>query len=275
MIVTCSCISIFGQSVFAQNSKNAEKEQSIPPSEQEFREATDLIAPWRSGDCHLNSDFNEPNCYEFKGGWRNFHILSLYNADCSLWYRFSVQFGEPNYFLAEKKEGFFPFSTDAGTINPKYYPQNYPRGRGARTPYAVILRLVGESEDWYKVEVHEETRETKFVMKSDKLWTKTTWSYWLFKGYNVDIDTNVTGVYDKPDGEMIGGGFLSSGERKFLVEKVEGDWLFGSPHGKLYIPVPGTEEIKGGWIRWRKGRDILVGSIFTGRKIPEIKSNEN
>jgi hypothetical protein len=25
-----------------------------------------------------------------------------------------------------------------------------------------------------------------------------------------------------------------------------------------------------GWIRWRNGRDILVGSIINGRKIPDV-----
>ena len=260
-----------GFQVLAQDRKDSEKVRLRPPSEQEFQNATDLVVPWRSAGCHLNFDFNEPNCYDMTGKeYQKAAILTLYNADGSLWYRFSVQPGQPDYFLRNTKMNFLPFSTDVGFIKE---PQNYPTC-GVSVPSAVILRMVGESKDWYKVEVNEETRETKFVLKSDKLWTKTSWSYWLFQDRNIEVNTDITKLYDKPDGEVIGGFALSMGQQRFTVDKVEGDWLLGSPHKPLFVPTLGTK-VGSSWIRWRKGRDILVGSIFTGRKIPDIKLEDD
>lgn len=258
-------ISIFAYNsqALAQNVTDSEKEKLSPPSEEDFQASTDLAVPWRSSGCHVNFDFNEPNCYIVKvAEYRSSHILTLYNADGSLWYRFSVQPGEPSYFMKDTKMNFLPFSTDVGFIKLEDFPNC-----GVSPPVAVILRMVGESKNWYEVEINEETKATKFVLKSDRMWAKTSWSYWLFKGNNVEVDTDLTKLFDKPNGEAISKtSFL--GAQTYQVLKVESDWIY----------VQSREDIKGnenGWIRWRKGRDILVGSIFTGKKIPDLKSDDN
>ncbi len=49
-------------------------------------------------------------------------------------------------------------------------------------PHTAILRMTGESANWYEVEVNEQTKATKYVLKNEPMmWAKITWEYWLYR----------------------------------------------------------------------------------------------
>lgn len=233
----------------AQKSKaNTADERLLPPPDgEQFQKADDLIVPWRSSGCNNNFEFVEPNCHNVtEKEWKNTGVLDLYNEDGSIWYRFSLTYQSPDYFVKNTQMGLVPFATPDG-----FY--------GA--PQIIILRLVAESSHWYEVEVNENTRARKFVLKKDPLWAKTSWSYWLYKGWRLMLGENHSALRDKPGGEIIeetsNAGIKSA---KFLG--ADGDWA--------YVEIINNRERYDGWVRWRKGRDILVGCIFNHEKIPEF-----
>jgi hypothetical protein len=177
----------------------------------------------------------------------------LYDENGALWYRFSLSLAKDDFFLKSKKKGFLPLAPELREI--RDYEPAFP-------PDLVILRMVGESEHWYEVEINEKTKETKFVLKNDPLWAKTRWSYWLYYGWNLKLDGNKVKLLDNPDGKIIEtSADINFGEVKFL--KADGDWAH----------VEGIDKnIKyRGWIKWRDGRKFLVGCIFNDYKIPESK----
>jgi hypothetical protein len=234
----------------AQNQHVSQNEQILPPIEEKFQEATDLVSPWRSSGCNpLAAEFREPNCYFVKTDvWRKSDVLMLYNEDGSIWYRFSIDFQSPDYFLDDKKMGFIPFATPYGNSG---------------TPHIVLLRMVAESPHWYEVEVNEQTRATKFVLKSDPMWGTTKWSYWLYESGLLRLGGKQA-LRDKPNGKIIEETANFSFD-KVKALKVEGDWVYvqGFLNPNRYF----------GWVRWRKGRNILVGSLYNNAKVPEIEIN--
>lgn len=127
--------------------------------------------------------------------------------------------------------------------------------------------MVGESPHWYEVEVNEETRATKFVLKSDPMWAKTKWSYWLAKIRFFKFGDSEPPLRDKPNGEVIEeSANLRFYSLKFL--KADGDWAYVEGYkSKTYR----------GWIRWRKGRDMLVKDSFNLFNVakPKIQMEEN
>ena len=139
----------------------------LPPEKEKFTENTDLLTPWIDTFCdNLNHDIPDCNASTDIGMYNR---VSLHNADGSLWYRFSVVPREPDSFIgsgdvrAIKKVGFVPFKT------------NEWNHRGA--PARLILRITGESPNWYEVEINEQTRETKFAPKYyPHMWAKTSWA---------------------------------------------------------------------------------------------------
>lgn len=221
--------------------------QPATPNEEKFVEATDLVVPWRDSGCHVGVSriFNKQDCrFITVKESAAAHRLALYNSDGSIWYQFSIDYDEPDYFLRNTKIGFSPLATP-----------NHPD-----SPMSVILRLKGESPSWYEVEINEQSRETKFVSKRDPMWAKTTWNHWLESDYTLAIDGKRTKLLDKPNGTIV----KESADLEFEVViflKAEGDWAYvdGRMWGKSHY----------GWIRWRKDRKILVGGVFNHKKVPE------
>jgi hypothetical protein len=230
--------------VFSQNRSDLKIDSVSPPAEEKFQASADLVSPWRSSGCNplADKEFRELNCYQVSDAdWRKSDVLTLYNADGTIWYRFSLTYDSAIHFLKNTKSGFLPFST----------------------PYAddhiVLLRMVSESSNWYEVEVNEKTRATKFVSKNDAMWATTKWSYWIFESLFLKFgDTQK--LLDKPDGEVIkeSSDFIFD---KVKVLKVEGDWA--------YVRNVAQPKEYYGWIRWRKGRNILVGCLYNDNKVPE------
>lgn len=212
------------------------------PSEEVFLEIDALAVPWRNSGCHTNFEHNEPDCHQVTDKeWFSLHTLTLYDENASVWYRFSVSPESQDHFYKKKKKDFLPF----GTGFDEYYPK------------VVYLRLVGESPHWYKVEVNEETQATKYILKSDPMWAKTSWNYWLFFAESIKVDFEKTPLYDKPNGqiidEVVGGLYTAA-----MMIKTDGDWAYVKTRGSAI----GNYGLYTGWVRWRKGRTILVKLVF-------------
>lgn len=82
--------------------------------------------------------------------------------------------------------------------------------------------------------------------------------------YNITlkVDPSRTPLLDKPDGKIIEESSQTSIMKVDLL-KTEGDWA--------YVRTDINQKEYDGWIRWRKGRYILVGTVFTNQKIPDVK----
>ena len=245
-----SFLTICCLSVYAQNNADAEKNKLLSPAKEKFTEANALVAPWRISGCHDYYMIKLPDCYTVSSAeGRSSDVVNIYNEDGSLWYRFSNQHSHPDYFGNNKTMNFLPFAT-------------YPAIGD------VILRMVGESPNWYEVEVNEETQTTKFILKSDPLWAKRTWDYWLTVMQGFKLDDNQLQLLDKPNGQVI----KESSEFKFIrvdFLKTDGDWAF----------VRGSQDLKNyeGWIRWREGRKLLfkpANFLFNFAKIRTDTENK-
>ena len=222
-----------------------------PPGQEAFVASDSVAIPWRVSDmgCRTGTVYPTQNCRLINNAeFDKADILTLYNLDGTQWYRFSLSSKSPDYFHTNTKMHFKPFAL--------WGFQDYP--------HALVLRLIGESDHWYEVEVNEKTRATKYILKSDPMWVKTTWSFLFGWSYNVVVDQNRIKLLDKPDGEVIketADAFFN----KLKFVKLDGDWMYVGGIGSAKWPF--TRRY--GWIRWRKGRDILVGSRLNGDKIPE------
>jgi hypothetical protein len=89
-------------------------------------------------------------------------------------------------------------------------------------PVNVVLRLVAVSDHWYEVEVNERTRQTKYILKSDPLWVKTKWDFWLANVAVIHPGPDDAPLLDKPDGKVIEAS-ESIKVRYFILKGVEGD----------------------------------------------------
>lgn len=246
-------LSVCCLSVTAQNNALVNENKLLPPAEESFQKAKDLVSPWRSSGCHIIALYQEPNCHLVTAKeYVNSDTLTIYNQNGLVWYRFSLTFENPAYFLKNSKIDFLPFSTDRGFVS-----MGSEVGNGSVPPQAVILRLVGESPHWYKVEVSEETRDTKFVLKNDPLWSKTSWSYWLYESDTLYVDSKKSQLRDKSNGKIIE---ESAGLdfKKVTFLKADGDWA--------NVEAKHNQKIYRGWIQWREGRNILVGCVFNDYK---------
>lgn len=202
------------------------------PKQEMFQKADGLVMPWRETRCTLSYKIRCDE--EFWQEFRKRHHLSLYNDDASLWYRFSIAPGNADNFRVRPRSSFMPLADIGGPI----------------------LRLVAESENWYKVEINEKNREVKYVLKADNAWARVSWDFLLEAFPKIELDPNQTRLTDKPDGEIINASFSV-----VWFKESSGDWL--KVMGLGGRPVFG-------WIRWRRGRDLLVGCVLNDFKVPTM-----
>ena len=226
-----------------QTIRESKKDIISPPAEEHFEKASDLIVPWSETGCHAVDVVSGNPCYVVTVDERRAReIAIIYNADGSIWLRFSLHAKKID-LIREKPNDFVPFAID-GTV--------------------VFLRMVGDSKNWYEVEVNENTRAVKFILKSDPVWAKTTWDYWLHVSISLEVDSARSPLLDKPNGKIIEVSANIPFTRVGFI-KAEGDWA--------YVSMYSNQKEYYGWIRWRKGRDILVGWLSTYRKVPKIKTD--
>lgn len=245
--------SLFNVFVFSQNLTDS-NDDYISPKEERFEKTTGLITPWRETGCHhldtipyiINiKPADLPKCNEVLKKYKDSHMLTLYNEDGTVWYNFSIAFTaeREKKFWRNRKKGFHPFA------------EGSPVSKGPSIHTFIILRLVGKSDNWYKVEINEETQETKYVLKDDPMWTKIGADYWLVSSGKVFLNKDKLMLYDKPNGKVIEKS-RDTIHQELRVFKVDGDWIYTETRHKY------TGEKISGWIRWQKGRKLLVGSIF-------------
>lgn len=215
-------------------------EQNIelrPPSEESFEKAPQLLMSWRIIRCPRDEkEVNPPNCPEdiSPAIYRAADAVTLYNSDGTIWYNFSINPWSPRYLLKNKKESFLPFAANADVKG-------------------LTLRMVSESANWYEVETNEETQATKFILKNDLMWMKVTWNYFLAQVRLLSFDEeNQPQLYDKPNGNIIKETTEIKWKDVRFLFKIEGEWAFVQGHK----PLKNYE----GWVRWRKGREILFES---------------
>jgi hypothetical protein len=233
-----------GAVVIAQTDERAGHVDVVPASEQ-FKPVDELISPWRETGCSHYKAFQESwkkdnICARISGvEKRDAHRLSIYNPDGSMWYSYSLNAFENDYYLKTPKKEFVPFASNPSLILD-----------------FTVLRMRGESDHWYEVEVNENTKAIKYILKDDPMWAKTSWEFWLLRGDEykthsyLTVDEDRPMLLDKPYGVPI----EKSGEFNVNVlffKKMEGDWAYVNlKQGKTSIF---------GWMRWRQGREILVG----------------
>ena len=228
------------------NMETGRQDKLLPPAEEEFADVDAVASPWRVGTCP-DAFYKIQNCHSIGGKAYEFRHTSIYNEDGSLWYIYSNQSSEPDYYRKNKTMDFLPFA-GYGDF-----------GRDA------LLRMVGESKHWYKVEVNEKTQATKFILKSDPSWEKTTWDFWLAKIGQFSVEENgQTAIYDESNGNVIGQAD-KTGMRYFRylgkLSERDGDWMYiqVSKDGYSCYPVESkSEKCYPGWVRWRAGRKFLV-----------------
>lgn len=237
--------------VLAQDNPKRQDNEIRLPFEENFEKNEQLVMPWANIICQITDKaVNPPNCpiKITTANWLAASSLTLYNRDGTIWYSFSLRSSDPRHFLKNEKEKFLPFSTDFGDEG-------------------ITLRVVAESSTWYEVEINEVTQSTKFILKNDPLWVKVTWNYFLAKVRVMSFDgQNKPLLYDKPNGEVIEDtSELKWNDLRFRL-KIEGEWAFveGYLFSKPYQ----------GWVKWRRGREMLFKSKIFKHKFGESPTNE-
>lgn len=223
------------------------------PHDETFKVVEGLVVSWHMLGCrHLPDDRPEHGCgkVEYSSEFQRSSTFSIFDREGSIWWRASLlgndEYREAgvDYFWTKRKRGFEPFALD--------HPVHAS---------GMLLRIVGESSNWYEVEINETTRETKFVKKDDAAWSKTSWDFWLAYGRTLTISPR-NEVRDRPNGNFVEPlGEYPSKEVDFV--RAEDDWALVSDSKSR------SAGKKTGWIRWRKNRNILVGCFFNQNRLPQ------
>lgn len=248
-------LSLAVASVSAQSEASTVNDTVGLPNTEKFVAAEGAMIPWISSDhgCRVSSSVPTPDCrIVTMAEYLAMPVLTLHNSDGSIWYQVIVNYDSPDHYLRKPKADFKPYAAKELLDD---------------LSDSLVLRMVAESPHWYQVEVNEDTHATKYILKSDKAWSKVGWAFFFSWSFNVQVDQNRVKLRDKPDGQVIKEyEDLYYDRLKFL--KLDGDWMY----------VEGIREARllyYGWIRWRKGRDILVGSVLNNNKIPKSANEEN
>jgi len=258
--------SLFYAAVFGQiTQKTAVSE--VAPKKEQFEDRSDLLIPWRDTICLPRPErVSHPGCnFMTMEESLSAHRLSLYNGDGSLWYTFSLFRDESDYFYTVKKKDFVPFSTDESA---GYVPDRKGRllnpSAGKEEPRTVRLRMTGESENWYAVEVNEDTRMVKYAPKTAHMWSRVGWDFLFLEVGKAYIDSDTMKLVDRPEGKPIPISETLEFSQIFIY-KIEGDWA--------YVEAFRNPESYFGWVRWRSGRNILIGCVYNDFTVPSTKES--
>ena len=255
LILGFFCLSVFfigsaRHPVFAQGIPNKRLRELPTPTSEDFSATSDLLAPWRGSKCALKgSEILHHLCVNYVGDqYVNNSVVTLYNSDGTIWRKLELNSPAPDYYQRTGINDFVPFSTGLADWSD-----------------IVILRMIGESPNWYKVEINESTRATKFARRNDKAWSRTNWEGWLYYSTNLYLDNGQAPLMDAPNGKIIAASESIKFERVHFL-RADGDWAYVEGFANPRMPNP--ERYKG-WLRWREGRKILVGCYFNGFKTSE------
>ena len=232
----------FTVNTFAQS--NSATVNEIPsPNDEVFAKTSGLISSGRMAG-------TRPNGRSIDSAHPKTELMNIYDKDGGLWYRFSIWDDTPLSIDNNKKKEFVPFTSF---------------GNGIGGVHDFWLRLVAESPHWYEVEINEETRETKYILKTDQSFARTDFGDWIGPelGRNrVNIDNRTTPLLDAPDGKKIDT-YIPEKINEYHIWEIKGDWI----RVALYEDSKVKEARTNGWVRWRDGRKILVGCLLNDWKI--------
>jgi len=219
---------------FGQTDPDAKTEKIGPPSQEKFIEVDAVAAPWRSSGCLVVvPKSREPDCYLVTEPlFKQANIVNIYNEDGSLWYSLDLEIDYSLPMIKAKNKDFIPLAT------------SWPRA---------LLRMVAESDHWYKVEVNDKTQAIKYAMKDAQEWSKTPWRRWIYESGPLFLREQK--ILDKPDGSPIETNETMQIDKVNILQ-VEGDWV----QVREFAKNDGFT----GWVRWRNGRKILVGCKLSG-----------
>ena len=242
LILLFILLSASSQSLLAQTEPRSEK----------FDQADGLIIPWGWvwHTCSGSTPNPRPDCPVVTDKqFRANSYQRIYADDGSLWHSFSVfPFDSKHYSNVLKKE-FNPLGP---------YPIT-----NTKLPGPIVMRIRAASENWYEVEVNEDTRETQYVSRLDAAWSRVDWADIFNLSGSVSVKSDVR-VLSAIDGEPVKCGF---DPKRYTFTKLDGDWMRVNDR---YFDA----QVCKGWIRWRNGREILVGTVLNGwhgRDFPYVK----
>jgi len=150
--------------------------------------------------------------------------IKIYNDDSSLWYEFGFCIHNPLFYGDNPKPGFKPF----------YLPE---------------LRVKGVSKNWYRVVVNEDTQDTKYMPMDNPAAAYVPIEHFVLDSGYITFDRERNELRDKPDGKVIE--IDVPNNKHYFPKKIDGEWLF----------VTNDDPVNkhSGWIRWRNGREFLIG----------------
>lgn len=240
-----------GSTLSFSQDRSSSPELSYSPAAEDFRDATGII-----------TTIGEASCWEWEqelirlnpGCETLFHektvkhgaspVYNIYDNDGSLWLSLVQHRSIGDTFRLTKEIGFEPFRVGLYAWS--------------------ALRLTGESENWYRVEVNEETRQLKYVLKNNNTWEMVSWEFFILKTRQVWACSPVK-LLDRPEGEVIKEiVFNDPNPVDFHVSEVDGDWL--------RVRYGEVQDQKFGWIRWRDGHKMLVGNLARPRNYTRIST---
>ncbi len=216
------------------------QDASFPaPEAEEFSAASGIIIPRRNLYCLPPNEslYRRPDCERENPveERRVFNLLPIYLADGEVWFAVRVVMGDSDGHYPGKVKAFKPYSEAPGNL---------------------LMRLTAESEHWYEVEVHEDTRDTRYVSKVEGHWVRTTFPT-LFDGQLIYIGRGAK-IFDAPHGKLIEE--VAFDYRSGRFRELNGDWML------LAFP---SHRPSSGWVKWQDGRQTVIGSIYNRWKIPD------
>lgn len=143
----------------------------------------------------------------------------------------------------------------------KFRPFNYQTGN-----FRLQMLCTGKSKHWFEVVVQGESFPVvkKYVKADDPLLKYRTWEEYLVGNNNLRFDPEDNPVLRSPNGDRVTLGPVSMED--WIPISSQGDWLrirWGAGDNNKDVGHPRSRNIgQEGWIRWRRGDDILVGEFY-------------
>ncbi len=167
--------------------------------------------------------------------YSNKAFIHIYNADGSLWHRFTFYYDDSDGKLEYANENFRPFA-----FHPDYF--------------LLALKCVRKETGRYEVIVNEETGLKKYVKADDPSLRFETWGGHILKVFAVGFNRKENPVLNAPQGRVKK---VAIPDVPFHPVEVRGEWL----KIKWEAANKGARN-DSGWIRWKRGERLLVELFY-------------
>lgn len=164
-------------------------------------------------------------------------IIRIYNADGSVWWEFSFNENSPLFFSKNPKKDFKPY--------------------GKFTTFIIHLRLKAVSKHWYEVIVNEETQTTKYTLIDDPVMGCGDFEPFIMDSGNIKFNYENNPMLATPNGKKLVINYHP--DDRYFTKQIKGDWV--QVKSEIYQIY--------GWVRWRKGEDIIVGYLLNDHIVPK------